>query len=370
MKRRLMFLSILALAWCFASPSAFAQAPENPYPATIVGVEPPSEETGLTSYTVTFTGGPEKGKTVTVGNSQPFNTVGGITYGLGDKVTVDSYEDAEGQTQYIIAEYQRLGQTGWLLVLLVLVVVWLARWRGLRSLVGLAFSYVVLVYWLVPSIAQGGPPVSLAILAGAVILSFSLLVTEGFSRRTWAALAGMFATMIVIGILSTVAIEATHLTGIGSEDAIYLQNIGTATIDLRGLLLAGFLIGTLGILADVGVGQVAAVAELNQLRGTRNRRAIYRSAMRIGNSHLSAMIHTLVLAYAGSALPLLILFSSSGTSAATTLNSEVVATEVVRTVVGSIGIILALPLTTLAAIAFKVRPDSGPAERVDSTSPN
>lgn len=334
------------------------ESPNVQYRGTVVEVRPSTgPDTTLAGYSVRIDAGAHKGEKVEIGvDDQPVSSVGVHVYAVGDRVILDSYQNQSGNTLYVITDYQRQRSLTWLLVLFFVTVVWLSRWRGVRSLIGLGFSYVVMLYWIVPRIAQGHAPVIESIVGCSAILLFSLVITEGISRRTWAALIGMVATMIIIGLLSVWAIRFTHLTGQGGEEELYLKSIIGDNFNLTGLLLAGFIIGTLGILADVGIGQVATVAELNQQHESASKWIIYRRGMRVGLSHLSAIIHTLVLAYAGAALPLLVLFNASGLSFSTNISNELIATEVVRTLVGSIGLVLALPLTTLAAVLLRVQP--------------
>ena len=357
---------VLRLIFCYifcagllVAPSVQAATPaqSTTVRGTVTKVIPSQETAQTPGYEIRLTSGPQRDKKITLGGDQPITQTGSVLYTVGDRVMVDSYEDASGATQYVITEYQRQSALWILLVLFLLAVVWLSKWRGIRSLVGLAVSFVVMIGWMVPSIANGGPPVPITIVGAVIMLTFSLLITEGFSRRTWASLLGLTLSMLIIGALSIWSIYFSHLTGLSSEEASYLQNLSGSNVDVRGLLLAGFIIGTLGILADVGIGQVATVAELRHEQPNTPAAVIYARAMRVGLSHLSAIIHTLVLAYAGAALPLLVLFSIGNAPVGTTLNSEVMATEIVRTIVGSIGLVLALPLTTWAAIVLKVTPD-------------
>jgi uncharacterized membrane protein len=338
---------------------AFAATPavSTTVRGTVTKILPNVDPSLQPGYQIRITSGASKGTIITISSDQPVTQTGSHVYAVGDRVMVDQYEDSDQQVRYVITEYQRQSALWILLVLFLLAVVWLSRWRGIRSLVGLTVSFVVMIGWMVPSIANGGSPVPITIAGSIVMLTFSLLITEGLSRRTWASLLGLTLSMLIIGALSIWSISFSHLTGLSSEEANYLQNLSSGTIDIRGLLLAGFIIGTLGILADVGIGQVATVAELRGEQPAIPNNILYARAMRVGLSHLSAIIHTLVLAYAGAALPLLVLFSIGNTPVGTTLNSEVMATEIIRTIVGSIGLVLALPLTTWAAIVLRVTPD-------------
>lgn len=342
--------------------AAAAQTPDSqsdiaePYPAVINKSTPLSSNADDGQrYEVKFLRGPERGKTVTIDDTPSTVSVGFVTYQPGEKVLVAKLTKIEGDVQYLITDYERRGRV-WIVVgLFALAVIWFSRWRGLRSLIGLLSSYLVIIYWIVPRIVDGHDPVVATIIGSTVILLVSLFVTEGWKRESQAAAIGMVVTMLATGLLSAWAIGFTHLTGGGSEEAFILQSQGFGTIDIRGLLLSGFIIGTLGILDDLAIAQVATVAELRRANRTMPNRTVYEAALRVGRSHLSAIVNTLVLAYAGSALPLLVLFSAGQAPLGDVVNSEVVATEMVRSAIGSLGLVLAMPLTTLVAVWFGVR---------------
>lgn len=341
---------------------AVAQVPDpqsdiaQPYPAVITKSTPlSSNEADGRRYEARFLRGPERGQSVTIDDTPSTVSVGFVTYQPGEKVLVAKLTKIEGDIQYLITDYERRGRVWMVIGLFALAVVWFSRWRGVRSLVGLFCSYLVIIYWIVPRIVQGHDPVTATILGGTAILLVSLFVTEGWKRESQAAAIGMVVTMLATGLLSAWAIGFTHLTGGGSEEAFILQSQGFGTIDIRGLLLSGFIIGTLGILDDLAIAQVATVAELRRANRTMTSRAVYQAALRVGRSHMSAIINTLVLAYAGSALPLLVLFSAGQAPLGDVVNSETVATEIVRSAIGSLGLVLAMPLTTLVAVWLGVR---------------
>lgn len=310
-------------------------------------------------YEIRFTSGAAKGRTVTIGETSGALLSNGQIFPVGADVYVSSIQKIDGTTQYLINDYDRRSGMWWLVAIFVAAVVWFSRWRGTRSLLSLAFSLFVIIGWIVPLIATGSNPVTVTIFGSAAILIVGFLLTEGWSRLTLAAAVGTTVTMAVIGGLSAWAIALTRLTGNASEEAFYLQGLGAANIDLRGLLLAGIIIGTLGILDDMAVSQAATVGELRRANPRLTNRQLYQSALHVGRTHLAAIINTLTLAYAGSALPLLVLFNANPQPASLTLNGENIATEIVRSVVGSLGLILALPITTAGAVLLKVNSSAG-----------
>jgi uncharacterized membrane protein len=225
-----------------------------------------------------------------------------------------------------------------------------ARWRGLRALIGIGIAFAVLVGFLLPALRDGAPAVPVALVASSAILFAVIYLAHGVSLRTSAALLGTLTAMLLAAVLSWAAIELTHLTGLSDDRnnqvAAYLGNVS-----IEGLLLAGFIIGSLGVLNDVTITQASAVFELAHL-GHGNRREIFLRGMRVGSDHIASTVYTLVLAYAGSSLPLLLLFSVADRSLADVLTTEGVATEIARSAVGGIALALAVPLTTAVAAAL------------------
>jgi uncharacterized membrane protein len=228
--------------------------------------------------------------------------------------------------------------------------------RGVRSLVALAFTLAIIVKVVVPLLLRGVDPILLAVGGGAAVTTVTLLLTEGFSRVAWSALVGTLAALALTAVLAalfTVAAEFTALQG--SEEIAFLIPLVGDRIDLQGLLLAATVFGALGVLDDVTITQAAAVEQLHRADRSGSRRTVVARAMRVGRSHIAATVNTLMLAYLGAGLPLLLLFALSGQEPMTVLNSEVVAVEVIRALVGSVGIVAAVPLTTVVAAALIVR---------------
>ena len=227
------------------------------------------------------------------------------------------------------------------------VVVAVARWRGLRALIGIVVAFGVLVVFMLPALRDGAAAIPVALVASSVILYAVIYLAHGVSLRTSAALLGTLTSLLLATVLSWAAIELTHLTGL-SED----QNNAVATylgnVSITGLLLAGFIVGSLGVLNDVTVTQASTVFELAEIEGS-SRRTIFLGAMRVGRDHIASTVYTLVLAYAGSALPLLLLFSVANRSLGDVLTSESVAIEIARSAVGGIALALSVPLTTAIA---------------------
>jgi uncharacterized membrane protein len=249
---------------------------------------------------------------------------------------------------YQIQDFQRGGSMLWLVALFAAAVLLLGRWKGLASLAALGFSFLVLAVYLFPAILSGADPVIVGVLAAGVIMFGVLYLTHGVCAQTSSAVLGTVLSLGLIGVLGTAFSAATQLTGLDDDTANLISVLGQG-IDARGLLLAGMIIGALGVLDDVTVTQTSAVWELHRANPALGARALYTAALRIGRDHISSAVNTLALAYAGAALPVLLAFSLSGQSFGTLITAQNVAQEVVRTLVGSIGLVAAVPITTAIA---------------------
>lgn len=274
----------------------------------------------------------------------------------GDEIVLSYQPRAEPRFEYDYADRQRRGPLLLLAILFAVAVVLLARLRGLLALLGLGASIAVLLVFVLPALLDGTSPVLVAIVGSSAIAYLALFLAHGFKSMTLVALLGTLLALTLTVVLASMFTELTLLTGFATEEAI-LVKVGQSGLDVRGLVLAGMVIGALGALDDMTVTQAAAIAELRAADPTMSRRALTRAGLRIGRDHVASTVNTLALAYAGAALPLLILFVLAEQSLGTVVNSEIVATEVVRTLVGSVGLVAAVPITTwLAARVVRVAP--------------
>ncbi|MET0456045.1 MAG: YibE/F family protein [Mycobacterium sp.] len=267
---------------------------------------------------------------------------------VGDDVRVSRQVDQNGSTSYAFFDFERTLPLALLAAAFAVVVVAVARWRGLRALVGIVVAFAVLMVFLLPALRDGAPAVPVSLVASGAILFAVIYLAHGVSLRTSAALLGTLTSLLLAAALSWAAIELVHLTGLSedqnNEVAAYL-----GSVSITGLLLAGFIIGSLGVLNDVTVTQASTAFEIAEHNPSR--RAIFTGAMRVGRDHIASTVYTLVLAYAGSALPLLLLFSVANRSLGDVLTSESVAIEIARSAVGGIALALSVPLTTgIAAV--------------------
>lgn len=227
-----------------------------------------------------------------------------------------------------------------------------ARWRGVTSLIGLAVTFGILLFFVVPAILGGASPVLIAIVASSAIMVTVLYLTHGFSLATTVAFVGTLASFILTGFLSWLSVKGLHLSGVTDDISMSLES--TFAVDMRGLLLASIVIGTLGVLDDVTVTQAVTVRELAHANPDATVGELFRAGSRVGHSHIASVVNTIVLAYAGASLPVLILVVAGNDSFAAVVTTQFISQEIVRSVIGTIGLIAAVPITTgLAAILLR-----------------
>lgn len=270
----------------------------------------------------------------------------GVSLTVGDRVLVGLTQTADGHWQAYFVDFVRTRALIWLLGLFVLASILLSGWKGVRSMASMLFSFAVIVFFILPQILAGANPVAVSTAGAFVILAVTLYVVYGWTLKTHAAVLGVLLALGLTGGLAYLFIRLTHLTGFGSEEAMFLSQQAMGTVDLRGLVLSGILIGALGVLDDLVITQASAVFELHLANPSLPFGRLYRQSMRIGQDHVAATVNTLVLAYTGAALPLLLLVTQAGESFGTFINREFVTEEIVRTLVGSLGLIAAVPITT------------------------
>ena len=276
-------------------------------------------------------------------------SAGGFPVRTGDDVLVVRSEVNSGE-RFFIQERVRRGEVWALSLVFALLVVAVGGRRGVLSLIALAISILVIVRFIVPAIYVGWDPVLVAIAGALVIMSASLVIGHGPTRKTWIALGGTAISLGLTGVLAIVAVDLVQLTGLGDDDATMLQSL-VQGVSASGLLLGGIIIGALGVLDDVTTTQASTVFELRQANSALGPRQLFLRGMNVGRDHIAATTNTLVLAYAGASLPLLMILAGQGEPLGILVSYEGLATEIVRTLVGSIGIVAAVPITTgLAAL--------------------
>jgi uncharacterized membrane protein len=278
----------------------------------------------------------------------------GLDLQQGETILVTVGQQQDGTLTAYFTDYVRTRPLLWLLGTFVVASVLISGWKGVRSLIAMALSLTVIIAYIIPQILAGEDPVRVSITGGFFLMAATLYLVYGWTLKTHSAILGMLVALLITGLLSSFFVDLTRLTGAGSEESLFLIQQSETVINLRGLVLGGMLIGALGVLDDLVATQASAVFELHAADPGLPLSGLYRRAMRIGQDHVAATINTLVLAYAGAALPMLLLFTLSGEHYAYLINLEFVTEEIVRTLVGSLGLISAVPVTTgLASLMAK-----------------
>ena len=267
----------------------------------------------------------------------------------GDRILITLGKRPNGVLTAYFAEFVRSASLLWLVGAFVAAILIISGWKGLRSLLSMAFSLFVIIAYIIPHILGGEDPVRVSIIGSAILLGVTLYLTYGWNLKTHAAVLAMVFVLVLTGTLAWFFMVFTRLTGAGDENALFLIQMLDARINLRGLLLGGMIIGALGVLDDLVTTQSSATFELRHANPGLGFLELYRAAMRIGQDHVAATVNTLVLAYAGASLPMLLMFSLGRGDYGYLVNFSFVAEEVVRTLVGSLGLIAAVPLTTAIA---------------------
>jgi uncharacterized membrane protein len=307
--------------------------------------------------------GVRRGDTITAILESPTSQTQIPKYQVGDEVLVAIDLQPDGTVSYSVIDRWRAPILLTIVAALALITIAIAGWRGLRALTALAITVVVVIRLLIPLLLGGYSPVGLAVGLGILITVLSLLMTQGVSRPTFAAIAGTAVGLVVTGILAIIVSTAAQFTSAqGSEEVAIIARFAGGTIDLSGLLLAAVIFGGLGVLNDVAITQAVTIDEFRSIDPTLSRRELYRRAMSVGTAHLAATVNTLVFAYLGSALPVIVLLALQIHRLDLAVNDEHIAVEVVRTVVGAIGVLSAVPLTTAIAAWW-----AGPAGRPAAT---
>jgi uncharacterized membrane protein len=317
------------------------------------GVEPPPGVEGVDCRRVTFAveEGPDAGSQVIIDFPDDIATP---DLQVGEQVLLERPRKQQEGAPYGFYDRIRTPALFWLALLFAILVVVLGRLRGVGALVGLVVSFFVVMRFVIPAILDGEDPVAVAAVGASAIAFVVIYLAAGVSERTTIALLGSLGGLAIAMVIAEIWVPLAKLSGFGSEESFVLSAVG-AQVDLSGLLLAGIVIGALGAIDDVTVTQVASVYELKEARPRTGPNELYRSAMRIGRDHIGSIVNTLVLAYAGASLPLLILISLSNQAMSQVIGTEAIASELIRTFAGSIGLILAMPITTWIAARVAAR---------------
>ena len=293
--------------------------------------------------------GDEINKVVTIENGK--EALANVTkYEVGQKVIVTKDDSPDGADLYTITDFVRRDSLWVLAVIFVILTILIGKWKGVMSIFGMIFTFGVVFVYLLPQLSAGANPILVAIVASIMIIPISFYMAHGLNQKTTVAIVSSVIALFATAILSLMFISLGRLTGLSSEEAGMFLVQRSGNFDMKGLLLCGIIIGTLGVLDDITVAQAAVVNELVKSSEKVKRNVIYKRAMNVGRDHISSMVNTLVLAYTGASLPLLLIFINNPHSFSEIINYEFLAEEIIRTLVGSIGLILAVPITTFIAV--------------------
>jgi uncharacterized membrane protein len=303
---------------------------------------------------VTVTQGSMKGESIEV-DSGVMQLVNKQQYQRGDKVLVTRIDNSRGESIFYISDYQRRNPLYLLFGIFFFLTVLITRLRGLGSILGMGVSFAAIFFVILPAILNGYDPVTVVLLTSLVIVPISFFLSHGINRKSSIALLGTIISLAITGLLATVFVNLSQLTGYASEEASFLQVAREGTANIKGILLAGIMIGVLGILDDITVTQAGIVYQLKDANAKLSKWELYKRAMEVGGDHITSVVNTLVLVYTGASMPLLLLFIDNPVPFSTVINYEIIADEIVRTLVGSIGLVLAVPITTFLASLIEAR---------------
>lgn len=276
----------------------------------------------------------------------------------GDKIIVTISKTPDNVVNAYFVDYVRTTPILWLTLLFAVAIVLISQWKGVRAMLSMAFSLYIIIDYIIPHILAGDDPLTVSIIGSIILLAVTLYLTYGWTLKTHAAVISMVAVLLITGALAGLFVVFAKLNGSGDENVMFLMQLSETPISLRGLFLGGLIIGALGVLDDLVTTQASAVFELHHANPSLGFRGLYRAAMRIGQDHVAATVNTLVLAYAGASLPMLLMFSLGRGDYGYIVNFSFIAEEIVRTLVGSLGLIAAVPITTAIAIFFAQRAES------------
>ena len=352
----LFILSLVPLSLSFPAPSVYAQEASIPKDEYLLGkVTSLSRTADSTNLTVVIIKGTETGKKLAIEIGDNFLSDSPTQYHEGDEVVVNKSYALDSQPTYYLTDRYRLPNLFTITAIFFFLVILLGGRHGIGSIAGLASTMIILIKFIVPSLISGQNPILVTYLGAVAIAILSLYLAHGFNKRTSIAVISTLLTLSLATFLAYLFVINSFLSGGGTEEAVFLQVGVTSSINLQGLLLGGIIIGTLGVLDDITTSQTAALDEIYQANPKQSLSELLKRGFSVGREHIASLVNTLVLAYAGASLPLFLLFTTNSIQPLwVVLNSEFLAEEIVRTIVGSTALVLAVPITTLlTAIVLK-----------------
>jgi len=365
---------LVLLFFCFAYPSSvFAQMQPNvtstdmPQEKAYVGRVTNIINEGTNTYgaisnpyqnlEITILSKEKKGQKIEIEHGKLFTLKEDLIVKENEKVVLLAFQRPDGSTEYAITEKYRLDKLIALTLSFFFLILGLAKFKGLGSILGLIISFFVIIKWIVPQILAGNDPLTATLLGCGVIMASTIFLAHGFNRKTIVAFGAIIITFFITGFLSLLFVSMAKISGLGSDDAYSLQLGLGGIVNFKGLFLSGMIIGTLGVLDDIATSLSASVFELAKTGHYQSFSKLFAAGFRIGTEHISSLVNTLVLAYAGTSLPLMlfIVINPSQKPLWSILNSELIAEEIVRSLVGSFSLVLAVPITLVLAAYISLR---------------
>ena len=314
------------------------------YKAKIVEVIESSGE--VQKAKIEITEGQNKGKEV---EASATNIQKSIEFNKGDEILVLETKDVQGEQIYYITDFSRTNYLYILFAIFAILSVFIAGVKGISSLIGLGASFLIIFKFILPFIDRGYEPVTITIIGSIFIVATTFYLSHGFNKKTSISVVGTIISLIITGLLALIFISKAKITGSASEELIFLQAMRPGEFNATGLLLSGIIIGTLGILDDITISQASIVQELKKANPDISGQDLFIQTMSVGKDHIASLVNTLILVYTGSFLPLLLLLNNNPQPFSQVINYEIFAEEIIRTLVASIGLILAVPITTALA---------------------
>ena len=298
--------------------------------------------------------GDQIGQKITIDHGGSFAITAFQKVAQGDEVVVAHPPQTPGAIQnvYYIVDKYRLPALGWLTLVFFLLAIYFGGRRGFTAIFGLMFSVLIIFYFVIPKILNGGDPLIICLLGSLVIIVVSLYLSHGFNKRTSIALFSSILSLVLAVGVDLLFVHFAKLSGAGTEEAFYLQ-FDNVSVNLRGVLLGGIILGVLGVLDDVTTGQVASIEEIHLANTDLKFGELYKKGLSVGREHITSLVNTLVLAYVGASFPLFLLYNSQKLQPLwIIINSNFMAEEIIRALVGSVVLVVAVPLTTFLAVTF------------------
>lgn len=297
--------------------------------------------------------GEDKGKTIVVENALSDNLIFNIEVKEGDRVLLHVEPNQEGNLDYFITDFVRDRTLIFLGIAFLMLLVFIGRSKGIKTVISIGLTIVLIYKWLLPAVLAGQSAMMLSILIAVVVTLITILLISGFNSKSASAIVGTISGVFIAGLLALIVAKFAHLTGMSSEEASFLMYIPQGTsFNFNSLLFAGILLGALGAVMDVAMSISSSVYEIHQADPTMSRGKLFASAMNVGRDIMGTMSNTLILAYTGSTIPLLLVFLAYETPLVRLINLDIIATEIARSLAGSIGLILTIPITALVSVVL------------------